>query len=68
MIPASLHPFALLSALTLGAIYVIGGTGEETYTPSFVCRGFRYVQISGVDEPIPAKDISGLVIPKSYTY
>ncbi len=42
--------------------YVIGGTGEETYTPSFVCRGFRYVQISGVDEPIPAMDISGLVI------
>lgn len=42
--------------------YVIGGTGEETYTPSLVCRGFRYVQISGMDEPVPAGDISGLVL------
>jgi len=42
--------------------YVIGGAGEETYTPSLVCRGFRYVQISGLDEPIPIEDISGLVI------
>lgn len=42
--------------------YVISGAGEETYTPSLVCRGFRYVQISGIDEPIPVSDVSGLVI------
>ncbi|MDE6052301.1 MAG: family 78 glycoside hydrolase catalytic domain, partial [Lachnospiraceae bacterium] len=42
--------------------YVIGGTGEETYTPSLVCRGFRYVQLSGMDEPIPIEDVSGLVV------
>lgn len=42
--------------------YVIGGTGEETYTPSLVCRGFRYVQISGIDEPVLPEDIKGLVI------
>lgn len=42
--------------------YIMSGSGEETYTPSLVCRGFRYVQISGIDEPIPLEDISGLVI------
>ena len=42
--------------------YVMGGIGEETYTPSLVCRGFRYVQVSGMDEPVPLEDISGLVI------
>jgi len=30
--------------------YVGKGGGEQTYTPSFVCRGFRYVQISGLEE------------------
>lgn len=42
--------------------YVLSGVGEETYTPSLVCRGFRYVQISGLEEQIPVDDISGLVI------
>lgn len=42
--------------------YVVGGIGEEAYTPSLVCRGFRYVQISGLGEPLPLSDVSGLVI------
>lgn len=42
--------------------YVLSGSGEEIYTPSLVCRGFRYVQISGTDEAIPVEDVSGLVI------
>ncbi|MCM1048146.1 MAG: glycoside hydrolase family 78 protein [Clostridiales bacterium] len=42
--------------------YVIGGYGEETYMPSLVCRGFRYVQISGIDEAIPIEDINGIVL------
>ncbi|MDE7477154.1 MAG: glycoside hydrolase family 78 protein [Lachnospiraceae bacterium] len=42
--------------------YVMSGAGEETYTPSLVCRGFRYVQISGVDEAIPIEQVRGRVI------
>lgn len=42
--------------------YTIGGFGEETYTPRLVCRGFRYVQISGLDEPLPIADVNGLVL------
>lgn len=42
--------------------YIMSGAGEESYTPSLVCRGFRYVQISGIAEPISIEDISGLVL------
>ncbi len=42
--------------------YVMSGAGEETYTPKLVCRGFRYVQISGVDEALPAEEVTGLVL------
>lgn len=30
--------------------YVLKGAEEEVYAPSLVCRGFRYVQISGLEE------------------
>jgi len=42
--------------------YVMGGFGEETYTPSLVCRGFRFVQISGLEEPVSMDDVNGLVL------
>lgn len=42
--------------------YILRGEGRETYTPSFVCRGFRYVQVTGVEEAIPPEDICGLVL------
>lgn len=42
--------------------YVLCGEGKETYAPSLVCRGFRYVQITGLDEPIPLEDIQGLAL------
>lgn len=42
--------------------YIMSGAGEEIYTPSLVCRGFRYVQISGTGEMILAEDINGLVL------
>lgn len=42
--------------------YVMSGAGEEMYTPALVCRGFRYVQISGVEEAPAAADVTGLVL------
>lgn len=42
--------------------YVLKSTEEETYAPTFVCRGFRYVQITGIDEPLSAEQITALVI------
>ncbi len=42
--------------------YRMSGAGRETYLPKLVCRGFRYVQITGVDEALPAEDVTGLVL------
>lgn len=42
--------------------YVVKGNGEETYEPQFVCRGFRYVQISGMDEALTEDNIKALVL------
>lgn len=42
--------------------YVLKGDGKETFTPQFVCRGFRYVQITGLDEAIAEGDITAVVL------
>ncbi len=42
--------------------YVMKGSGEESYTPQFVCRGFRYVQITGGDEALALDEICALVL------
>lgn len=42
--------------------YVFKGVGEENYEPTFVCRGFRYVQITGLEEAIPLEKITAKVL------
>ena len=43
--------------------YIMKGTpGGETYRPSFTFHGYRYIEISGFDEPIPAENIKGIVL------
>lgn len=42
--------------------YVMKSVEEEVYEPAFVCRGFRYVQITGIDEPMSAEQITAMVL------
>lgn len=42
--------------------YVLRGTEEEVYEPAFVCRGFRYVQITGIEEALPIEQVTGVVL------
>lgn len=43
--------------------YVLKGAPEgESYEPKFTYHGFRYLQISGLSEPIPIEDVTGLVL------
>ncbi len=42
--------------------YTFKEDGTFTYSPFFSYRGFRYVQITGVDTPPSPKEIQGLVI------
>ncbi len=42
--------------------YIMKGNGREIFEPEFVCRGFRYVQITGIDEALTGDDIKALVL------
>ena len=42
--------------------YVFKGLESETYTPKFVCRGFRYMQLTGLENAIPLEDITAMVL------
>lgn len=42
--------------------YVLKGGEKETFSPQFVCRGFRYVQITGLDEALSEDDITAVVL------
>lgn len=35
-------------------VYVRSGESDETFTPPFTFHAFRYAEISGLDEPLPA--------------
>jgi len=41
--------------------YTLRGDGEETYEPHFTYHGFRYVEISGLEEPPPVEAVIGRV-------
>lgn len=42
--------------------YTFEKDGECTYSPGFTYRGFRYLQISGIDEPLPLENVEGLIL------
>ena len=38
-----------------------GDQNGETYRPRFTYHGFRYIEITGIDEPLPLSDVKGIV-------
>lgn len=42
-------------------IYIAAG-GVERYQPRFTYHGYQYVEIEGVDHPLPLKDVEGVVL------
>lgn len=43
--------------------YVLKGEEQgEVFEPEFVFHGFRYLQITGLDEALPVEDVEGLVL------
>lgn len=43
--------------------YVLKGDEQgEVFEPEFVFHGFRYLQITGLDEALPVEDVEGLVL------
>ena len=42
--------------------YICKGTGEETYVPRFTFHGFRYVELTGLNEKPSSLDVTGVVL------
>lgn len=42
--------------------YIMKGAEQEVYQPRFTFHGYRYLEVTGVDEPIPLEDVKGLVV------
>ncbi len=46
--------------------YILKG-GDETIQPRFTFHGYRYVEITGIDQAVPAGSVKGLVISSIYS-
>ncbi len=42
-------------------IYIAKG-GEESFSPRFTYHGYRYVEITGIDKPLPLENVKGIVL------
>lgn len=42
--------------------YIMKGDQDEVFIPRFTFHGYRYLEISGISEPLPAENIKGIVL------
>ena len=40
--------------------YIARGRGEESYVPRFTFHGFRYVEVTGLDQALPLSAVTGM--------
>ena len=45
--------------------YILRGEGEETWEPRFTFHGFQYIELTGLDQPLPLEKIAGCVVMSS---
>jgi alpha-L-rhamnosidase len=43
-------------------VYVSGGAQGEVFQPLFTFHGYRYVEITGIDKPLPTSAVQGVVL------
>lgn len=60
--PGAIWTENLLTADATDYYVMRGDTNGEVFEPEFTFHGFRYLQITGIDEAIPVNDISGIVL------
>ncbi len=58
----SIYVANLRSAKATDRYIFKGGKEAESYTPTFTFHGFRYLEISGLSEPLPLEDVTALVL------
>jgi alpha-L-rhamnosidase len=42
--------------------YIAAGRGQELFEPRFTFHGFRYVEVTGIDKPLAATAVRGMVV------
>jgi alpha-L-rhamnosidase len=42
--------------------FILSGRGREEYQPLFTFHGFRYMELSGIPEPPPLRDVTAVVL------
>lgn len=42
-------------------IYIAKG-GQETISPHFTYHGYRFIEITGIDKPLPVESVKGIVL------
>ncbi len=42
-------------------IYIAKG-GQETISPRFTYHGYRFIEITGIDKPLPVESVKGIVL------
>ena len=52
----------LLSADATDYYVLKGDADPESFEPKFTYHGFRYLQITGLEEPLPIEDVKGIVL------
>lgn len=50
------------AALSTDTYTLRGDKKEETYQPRFTFHGYRYLEITGIDEPLPLESVKGVVL------
>ena len=50
------------SALSTDRYILRGDAAGETYEPRFTFHGFRYVEIHGLERPLPLEAVKGIVL------
>jgi alpha-L-rhamnosidase len=43
-------------------VYYLRGEGEETWSPRFTFHGFQYIELTGLDQPLPLDKLRGCVV------
>ncbi|MCR4810234.1 MAG: glycoside hydrolase family 78 protein [Prevotella sp.] len=43
-------------------IFIARGDSSETFIPDMTLHGYRYIEITGIDRPLPVCDVEGMVV------
>lgn len=49
-------------------IFIPSGTSRESFSPRFTLHGFRYIELSGLDSPLPVDAVKGVAVSSIHDF